>query len=180
LRHYAFGLFDRVQARRPMTERGPRAEEDDGSWRARLISYPVNIVRRMYGPFIWIPPGDWSFRTLQAGDYLLYPGMLVWYALIPAVVIGLGVAGMGLVRRSTNHGLAMLWFYCVVYFAQYLSINLSYRQRDVTLPVLLAFAWLGGEWAVRQEGWTRWYAGYWLLLAAMAAGHLIVRAVIGA
>jgi hypothetical protein len=198
LRYYAFGLFDRVQMR-PSEERpvGPQGGPRVGL--ARLLAYPANLIRRIYGPFIWIPPETWSFRSLQAGDYLLYPGMLVWYALIPAVITGIGITAVRLWRdfrqrrRAARdlrdlpatdpqriYTLAVLWLFCAVYFAQYLSINLSYRQRDVMLPVLLVFAWIGAEWARQRPGWQRVYAAYWLALGGMAIAHLVVRAVLGA
>jgi hypothetical protein len=179
LRYYAFGLFDRVQVRHAGESPPPAARPSAGfGW---LLSYPANLVRRMYGPFIWILPSDWRFRHLQANDYLLYPGMLVWYALIPAVVAGLVLAGARLFRsRDGPFGIALLWFFTVVYFAQYLAINLSYRQRDVMVPVLLVFAWGGVLWAADRPRARCWYLAYWAMLLVMAAGHLAARRLLGA
>lgn len=141
------------------------------------LSFGANVFRRLYGPFVWILPEDWHFKALQAGDYLLYPGMLVWYGLLPLIVVGLGAtAGRIAARTETRFGVVFLWCFTAIYFAQYLVINLSYRQRDVMLPVLLFFAYLGLPDATHLARWRSRYVGYWLVLALLAGGHLLVRA----
>jgi hypothetical protein len=190
---YAMGLFDRL---RPsglrnglgLGEGGPRLESVHLGPRTgplaiagTALSFLANLVRRLYGPFIWILPADWRFRALQAGDYLLYPGMLLWYALLPLIVVGLGGTAWRLLRRTeTRFALVFLWFFAAVYFAQYLAINLSYRQRDVMLPILLIFACVGFPIAQSWPRWRTWYARYGLALVALACAHLVLRAVLHA
>jgi hypothetical protein len=131
----------------------------------------------MYGPFIWILPARWDFRSFQDGQYYLYPGMLVWYALLPAVAIGMAIEGWQIcASREKRFPLIFLWLFSAIYLAQYCLINLSYRQRDVMLPLLGIFAFIGVRSAVAMDGWKRWYAAYWVLLAGTAATHLTVRA----
>jgi hypothetical protein len=187
---YAMGLFDRLKPTRLPNglglggEGGPRMTSVHvgpttgplaivGS----LASFLANLVRRLYGPFVWILPSDWRFRALQAGDYLLYPGMLVWYGLLPLIGIGLCGTGWALLRRKeTRFALVFLWFFATVYFAQYLAINLSYRQRDVMLPVLLVFACVGVPLLRQWPRWRAWYAGYAVVLVLVAVSHLMLRA----
>ena len=106
--------------------------------------------------------------------------MLVWYGLLPLIVVGLGGTGWRIAaRKETRFALVFLWFFAAVYFAQYLAINLSYRQRDVMLPVLLVFAYLLGlPDATHLARWRSRYVGYWLVLALtwQPGGHLLVRA----
>jgi hypothetical protein len=178
LRAYAPGLFNRLHGgrRRPAT-----AEESAEDWRVGLLTFPANMFRRLFGPFPWILPSDWHFKVLQAGQYYLFPGMLFWYAILPFVGMGLAVTWLRFRRRQErSFGIILLWCFVVIYFAQYLTINLSYRQRDIMLPVLLVFAWIGYDWAIPGRAGRRWYAGYWTGLGSVAVLHLIVRAVMGA
>jgi hypothetical protein len=146
-----------------------------------IVSAFANLFRRLYGPFVWILPSDWHFRVLQAGDYLLFPGMFVWYALLPVIAVGLGASAWRILTRAeTRFGVVFLWIFSAIYFAQYLAINLSYRQRDVMLPVLLFFACLGAPDFLRLPRWRTWYAAYWGALALIATVHIVARAVMGA
>jgi hypothetical protein len=187
---YAAGLFDRLRISsgrlRPGIDRekGPimvpvHIGPETGPFAVvgTIVSSLANLFRRLYGPFVWILPPDWHFKSLQAGDYLLYPGMLVWYGLLPFVVFGLTVTGWQIVKRKeTRFGVVFLWCFTAVYFAQYLTINLSYRQRDVMLPVLLFFAFISLPHLMRLTRWKTWYASYWLALGLLAGTHLLVRA----
>ena len=176
LRYYAAGFFDRVQ---PRAEQGESGSAPPSAAAPGVFRYPADFVRRLYGPFVWIPPEDWRFSTLRRGEYLLYPGMLVWYALIPLVLAGMLLVARGIVRRTEREvGMVWLWCFTIIYFAQYFSINLSYRQRDVMLPMLLLFAHLGVTWMAGRRHWRLWYAGYWMTLAVVAAGHLAARALL--
>lgn len=192
IRQYATGLFDRVRISSKSTQVagdhdpimvpvhfGPKS----GRFAivGTIVSSFANLFRRLYGPFVWILPNDWHFRVLQAGDYLLFPGMLVWYGLLPVIVVGLGATGWRIVTRTeTRFGLVFLWFFSAVYFAQYLLINLSYRQRDVMLPVLLFFACVGAPYLARMARWRAWYASYWIALALIASVHILARALMSA
>ncbi len=60
--------------------------------------------------------------------------------------------------------------------ALYLTLNLSYRQREFMFPFLLVFAALGLEALRHVTWWPRAYAGYWALIGVGATGHLVARA----
>ena len=179
MRAYAPGFFDRLQGRG--AARGARkapGETPPEEWRAGLLSIPANAFRRLFGPFPWIPPDSWRFRALQTGQYYLFPGMVIWYALLPVIAAGLVRSAAAVWRGTEQHfGLLLLLIFTLVYFAQYMAINLSYRQRDVMLPLLLIFGWKGLVWA-RSTTWaSRWYRVYWMALGMLAAAHTAVRAV---
>jgi hypothetical protein len=189
---YAAGLFDRVRA----SGKSPGLARDHepimvpvhiGPKNGRfaivgtVVSFLANLFRRLYGPFVWILPTDWHFRVLQAGDFLLFPGMLVWYGLLPVIAVGLGVTAWRILTRTeTRFGVMFLWCFAAVYFVQYLLINLSYRQRDVMLPVLLVFACLGAPYLMGLTRWRTWYATYWIVLALIASVHILARTLMSA
>jgi hypothetical protein len=171
---YSEGLADRLAvAGSPHV----RAEPAEGGGRVgSLMISAANLFRRLYGPFVWIMPSTWSFKSLRSGDYLLYPGMLLWYGLLPFIGVGfVATAWRMLARAETRFGVIFLWFFTAVYFGQYLVVNLSYRQRDVMFPVLLVFACLGASIALQFTRWRRLYAVYWTLLGIVAGAHLTVR-----
>lgn len=133
------------------------------------------LVRKTLGPYVWILPPDYSVRTLLAGDYILYPGMLFWYVLWPCMFVGLGHAGWQFVRGRAPLMIGSLVVFTSAYLALYLVINLSYRQRDAIFPFLLVFAVMGIDVVARRRV-LRWaYVLYWLALVALAAAHLLVR-----
>jgi hypothetical protein len=200
LGRYSAGLIDQLSASSQLS--GRSRQPRNGSWTAPgdpgnshesspgfgLLALGANLFRRVYGPFPWIAPSMFTFKALQTGDFLLYPGMLIWYAILPMVVSGL-IALPGLFARGTpatglsprldpqaRFSLLFLWVFVVVYLAQYLTINLSYRQRDVMTPVLLLFAWVGFDRLRRYRGSRRLYALYWAILGLIASGHLLLRA----
>lgn len=184
LSHYALGFFDYVELsdsqRRTSAEQPPPSRvADSRSLVSYGITFAANLFRRLYGPFVWILPPDWRFRSLQAGDYLLYPGMLLWYGLIPFFLVGIATtAGRIITRAERRFGVIFLSLFTAVYFGQYLTINLSYRQRDVMLPILLVFACIGAGWVIRHRNWRRYYVGYWVALLVLAQLHLLGRALL--
>jgi hypothetical protein len=144
----------------------------------------VNTFRRMYGPFVWIMPDRWNVRTILTNDYPMYPGMLLWYAFLPMIVIGLVRTGWQLVTGTIatgargEFGLAIVWLYTCLFVGQYLITSLAYRHRETMIPFLFTFGLLGmpREWS---RGWKVGYATYWAGLAATAAIHLSLRTWLG-
>jgi hypothetical protein len=135
----------------------------------------TELARKTLGPYVWILPPDYSVRTLLAGDYILYPGMLFWYVLWPCMCIGLAHAGWQFVRGRVPLMVGALTVFTSAYLALYLVINLSYRQRDAIFPFLLVFAVMGIDIVTRRRVLLWAYAGYWVALVALAAAHLLVR-----
>jgi hypothetical protein len=163
MRSYSVGLVDRL---RPDQERG-------------TVTWLANVFRRVFGPFIWIMPSRWDLRTMLTSDYLLYPGMLIWYAMLPLMVLGVIVTGSRVWSAEERQWtLILVWIFLALYFAQYLAINLAYRQRDLMLPFLMLFGFMGLARAIEYRGWTRAYGAYWVALGTVAGGHLLVRALL--
>jgi hypothetical protein len=166
--NYSRGLVERF-ARRHAPENEPAG--------ISLVSAAANLVRRTLGPYPWVLPEHWNFRYLQSGDFLLYPSMITWYALLPFTLLGFISIGRRLyLRERVGFARLFLWVFATVYFLQYLLINLSYRQREAMMPVLTLFAAVGVLRALRLARFNRWYGAYWGGLIIMAAGHLAFRA----
>jgi hypothetical protein len=198
LRFFSAGLLERMESDAPRSQARPRyqlreqdrarlgtnrptlaIETDDAHARTSSfgsVGWSVQIVRRMLGPFIWIPPPSLAPRDLLAGDYLLYPGMVFWYALLPWMAVGCALAGWGVLRGTTPFVLGVTVVYVVLYLGQYLVINLSYRQREALFPLLVVFAWIGIDRFRRSRAACRMYMAYWIALGAVAAIHVIIRA----
>jgi hypothetical protein len=179
---YAPGLVNRLPGGRGQTWRPFASRPNSSASLPVRIAFEVavqgaNLFRRLYGPFVWVPPERWDVPTILGGDYLLYPGTLIWYGLLPFVGLGLLITSVRLYRGHERDPIvAALWLFCVVYFTQYLTINLSYRQRDVMLPFLLVFAFIGLQRAGSNSRWPWAYATYWACLVVLAVSHLLVRA----
>ena len=154
------------------------ASLESGS-RGGVIAVPINLFRRLYGPFIWILPSQLKLQLLFSTDYLLYPGMLIWYVALPFVIAGLLKVMWGAATgREPNLALVALAVFELLYFAQYMAINLSYRHRDIMVPFLMIFAWTGWRYLANVPWRRRAYAFYWLALCVIAAGHLLVRSLL--
>ena len=140
----------------------------------------VDMTRRVFAPFPWIVPRTWTFAALQEGQYYLFPGTLVWYALLPFVALGFATLAVAIVRGTEQRfAVIFLCSFAALYFAQYLLINLSFRQREAGMPILLMFAAEGiDRYAPDWRHPPRWYGRYWVAIVVVAVLHLIVRAIL--
>jgi hypothetical protein len=147
-----------------------------GRTAVRVLAGTVDLIRRFYGPFVWVVPERWSVERLLRREYLYYPGMLVWYALWPLIAGGILISGWKLLRgRGIGLGLGVITVYCVLSLAQYTVLNLSYRQRDILFPLLLVFALIGFS-AFREHRVLRYaYGLYWVLIVGLAVSHLLLK-----
>lgn len=201
LRHFSAGLLDRAaDGREPDDRRGRTLAQLEGfdldlRGQGEILQVDVDtelaapgrfgpagaaiqMMRRVWGPFVWVPPPAFTPRAVLGGDYLLYPGMLFWYALLPWMLAGLAVTGRQLILGRTAFMLGAVWIFAMLYWAQFVVINLPYRQREALFPVLAVFAWLGFE-HTRHRPWARKaYAGYWLALVTLAAAHTVTRMIV--
>jgi len=142
----------------------------------RVVRWATNGIRKLFGPFPWVPPPDYSPRTITLGDYLLFPGMFVWYAVFPiALVAMLVVAGDTLRGRAGGFSSGMATFTGAL-LVLYLGLNLSWRQREFMFPFLALLAF----WAIDRVSRRRWaryaYALYWCGIVLLAVTHTAVRA----
>ena len=140
------------------------------------ISWAAQVIRRLYGPFVWILPPSLSASGWLSGLYLMYPGMLFWYAMFPFMLVGLLDAGWGILRGRQPFVLGVVWVYTTLYSLQFIAINLPARQREAMFPVLAVFGVMGYHWTHGRRWWTGIYIAYWVGLIGMAVAHLMVRA----
>ena len=143
----------------------------------RMARLAANLIRKLLGPFPWVMPPSWDARTVLVGDYLMFPGMILWYLVLPLAVVGLVlVPWQALRRQEFAYPLLALTGFVGILFAQYLTLNLSYRQREFMFPFLA----LGATFAFSQRTDSKWpgrfYGVYLLGLLAFAALHLMIRA----
>lgn len=157
---------------------GDRITTVSDSTSMATAGFGISLIKRLFGPFVWILPPRWTVRELLRGDYLLYPGTLVWYFVLPLAAIGCVATAWRIVqKRESNPLLIALTIFSLLYAAQYLVINLSFRQRDVMFPFSALFAFVGVPLVFDNPRWTRLFVFYWMGLAGFAAAHLLFRAV---
>lgn len=151
-------------------------ETEAVSAKTRIVRMGVNGFRKLFGPFPWIGPPSWHPQTVLTGDYLLFPGMLLWYAVLPFGVLGWLLVGNDLIRRRPV-AIPLLFVAAVVciFAAQYLVLNLSWRQRDFLFPFLAVLACVAIDQTWHRPLARRAYGLYWASLVLLAIGHITVR-----
>ncbi|MEK6225063.1 MAG: hypothetical protein AABM40_02075 [Chloroflexota bacterium] len=136
----------------------------------------IDVGRRVFGPFVWIAPSRFELRYLLLADFDLYPDTLLWYFILPAVAAGILMTIASLRQNpKTSPELGHVALFLALYLAQYLAINVSYRQREDVLLLMLPFVPTGARWVLSRRWGQLLYVGYWALLLTVAAGHLILR-----
>jgi hypothetical protein len=166
-----------VQRERELENKPKQGDAGSIPLHYRIVRWAANTFRKFFGPYPWVMPASWDPRTILSGDALLFPGMLLWYAVLP---LGLGgglfLAWQAIQRRQVQMPLLIAAGIVSVFLAQFLVLNLSWRQREFIFPFLAVLAFYAIE-----HGWTKpfvryGYAAYWTLLVLAAIGHLSVRA----
>jgi hypothetical protein len=140
------------------------------------VIFLTNTIRRTLGPFPWVPPPTWEAETILRGDYLLFPGMLFWYAVLPVATIGMILTGLELMRRRAVQPIVLFAaIFAAALAATYLTLNLSYRQRDFLFPFLLFPAALAFQTLAGRRLWRMAYLLCWIGIALLAVVHLTAR-----
>lgn len=154
------------------------AEPVAPSFPRKILRMTVNGFRKLFGPFPWVPPPSWHPELILTGDYLLFPGMLLWYSVLPLGLAGLAGLGWQVLVRRNKEELPVLFAgaVLVLFFAQYLALNLSWRQREFLFPFLAVLACLAVERWWHAASFRKMYAAYWATLGVVAVVHLIARA----
>lgn len=156
----------------------PVLEKDDQGNRVPGLATAVDVARRIFGPYVWVPPQTLDLKYLVLADFDLYTDTFLWYVILPFLAVGLAFA-LSWVGRKTLNGamdIGYLAIFVSIYLAQYLAINLSYRQREDVLLVALGFVPAGARWMLSKPLGRTLYAGYWVVLVVVAVSHLILRA----
>ncbi|BCS34693.1 hypothetical protein TBR22_A39190 [Luteitalea sp. TBR-22] len=144
--------------------------------RQRFVRIAANGVRKLFGPFPWVMPTSWDARTILVGDYLMFPGMIIWYLLLPLALAGLLLVPWTALRQGQfAYPLLALTAFVGILFLQYLVLNLSYRQREFMFPFLA----LGAAFVVSRRPASKWpvlgYAAYLGCIVLLAGVHLALR-----
>jgi hypothetical protein len=143
--------------------------------RFAAVMLGLTIFRKWWGPYIWIAPPSFSARDVLRGDYLMFPGMAVWYFLMPSIALALLTTMLTAVRgRPSSWALIGLALYVITCLAQYFALNLSYRQRDGLFPLVVAFGLIGWDQGRRHRWWWLLHILYFIGLAALAIVHLSI------
>jgi len=122
----------------------------------------LSVISTTLAPYAWILPGS----IPQSGPFdaytVSYPGMWLWYLVLPFAVLGLCSS----LKRSRGSMAGLLLFAAVLLVLFSLTIPRESRHRDLIMPVFLLLA---GEGIVHGWRWKRlaWFAWGPLLLAAV-------------
>jgi hypothetical protein len=139
--------------------------------RERLRHHGFDIVRRLYGPFLWVPARANQVETFLIGNWASYLDSPLWYWAWPFGLCG----AWFLIREKRWDG----WFVAAVvlsFTVLLLVFQISYRQRGSNLvPLLLVAACVGWvKVGTRARRTVLILQGS--VLAALAAAYWIVRA----
>ena len=137
----------------------------------------INIVRRVVGPFVWILPERLDLRYLVKADFDLYPDTVIWLLTLPMIAVGIALLLVETVKGSgaERAPLRFVAIFLVLYFAQYVAINLAYRHREDVLLFALAFVPSGLSFFRAHHRSLVFYVGYLGLVGVIAVADLALR-----
>lgn len=134
--------------------------------KALVLRFAVGVPTVLFGPGLK-PLRDFTHPTI---DWGMYPGLVLWIALIPFTVLGFWRAFR--VRDLTILSVALfavgIWAAMVFIYAGHAD-----RQREMAFPatlIITAFG-LGRPWP-RHWWWV--YAAYWLIVLAALSGEAVL------
>jgi hypothetical protein len=138
-----------------------------------IINHPVGFGEYLFlstastalAPYAWILPGTVPEVTGFYSSMIAFPGMWLWYALIPFAVLGLVPA----IRRTKGDVWPMVIFGVGIFLIVSIFIPREFRHRDMIMPFALMLA---AEGLVFGRRW--WYLGlfFWIPLAGFIAWKL--------
>jgi len=122
----------------------------------------LSLTSTVLAPYAWILPG--AIPAAPAfGPYTVgFPGMWLWYLVLPFAVLGVGSS----LRQSRGGIAGLLTFAALLLVLFSLAIPRESRHRDLVMPILLLLASAGivFNWRSRRLAWFAWAP---LLLAAI-------------
>lgn len=153
----------------------PTLELDSRGNRVPGVATAIDVARRMFGPYVWVAPKSLDLKYLVLADFDLYTDTFMWYVIIPFVAVGVAIALGSIFMKEGDAPtkLGYLAIFVSVYLAQYLAINLSYRQREDVFLLALAFVPAGARWILSRRPGQALYASYWVLIIVVAAAQII-------
>ncbi len=116
------------------------------------------------GPFAWYVPPRFTY------DVLLYPGMWIWYLLLPFALFGVASA----IREPTPQKMLLFLIVLEIFLGYGLYLNSgAFRQREQMTPMLALFGAVGLAEPRRKRVLWLWYGA----IAGLAVGHILYRAI---
>ncbi len=144
-----------------------------GAFLGWIISHPMGFLRYLLlttvstalAPFAWILPGSLPGGSGFDVSLLAFPGMWLWYAMLPFSILGFFQA----VRRSRGDVWPVVVCGAGLFLAFSILIPRESRHRDIIMPFALMLA---AEGLVFGRKW--WYLGglFWIPLTGLMAWKL--------
>ncbi len=144
-----------------------------GSFAAWILAQPAGFAKFMgltmfstaLAPYAWLLPGTLPAVPRFETYMIAFPGMWMWYFLLPFALLGIREA----VRRSRGGVWPLLFYAAVVFLVVSIFIPREFRHRDMIMPVALMLA---AEGLVFTRRW--WMAGLavWVPLIGFIAWKL--------
>jgi hypothetical protein len=144
-----------------------------GGFLGWIIGHPAGFVRYLVlstvstalAPYAWLLPGTLPTITGFDISMIAFPGLWLWYALIPFTVLGFFQA----VRRTRGEVWLVVIFGAGLFLVFSIFIPREFRHRDMIMPFALMLA---AEGLVFGRRW--WYLGlfFWIPLAGFIAWKL--------
>jgi hypothetical protein len=115
-----------------------------GAFLAWIFGHPLGFGRYMVltmfstalAPYAWLVPGAVPAVPKFETYMIAYPGMWMWYVLIPFSVLGMVQA----VRRSKGEAWPLIFYAAAVFLIVSVFIPREARHRDMMMPLALLFA----------------------------------------
>ncbi len=147
--------------------------------------FGLSVTSTVLAPYAWILPG--AIPAAPAfGPYTVgFPGMWLWYLVLPFAVLGVGSS----LRRSHAGIAGLLTFAALLLVLFSLAIPRESRHRDLVMPALLLLASAGivFNWRLKRLAWFAWvpllFAAVvkldaWVPLLASVASAAVIAALI--
>jgi hypothetical protein len=123
-----------------------------------IIAHPLGFARYLaltmfstaLAPYAWLLPGTLPEVPKFETYMIAYPGMWMWYLLIPFSFFGILQA----VRRSQGEAVPLVFYAAAVFLIVSIFIPREYRHRDMIMPIALLLA---AEGLVYSRRW--WVLG---------------------
>jgi hypothetical protein len=144
-----------------------------GTFLGWIAAHPLGFIRYMalamfstvLAPYAWLLPGTLPEVPRFETYMIAFPGMWLWYLLLPFSIFGIREA----VRRSRGGIWPVLFYTVAVFLLVSIFIPREYRHRDMIMPIALILA---AEGLVFSRKW--WVVGLfvWLPLIGFIAWKL--------
>ena len=151
-------------------------EEEDPTKAApvSLTHYGFDLLRRIYGPFLWTPPTRDHFFQFFIGNWPAYLEVGLWYVVFP-----FGLCGLIPLARSQRWDGWLIAAVVAMFFALLFGFHVTHRQRTSNLLPLMAVAatagWLWATPRIRKTVLALQGTAVVLLAAAYWTAALLLR-----